>query len=435
MSLLTYNHRLNLRKWRQLLQKELVIDNPVNAMQPAHIFQLNIMHVWMILLLLRPFYEPHIQKLAVSANDGVAAERSLMRDNEDLKKIYRLANEECPKAAGRMLDLFQAYDKLFTLRLSPLTNVQIAYLAGKTLMRTVSAGGYGGTKATQAGLKAREKVRECAKLLRAIGETWPSGIVTAGVLEKDLDAEIEKQNMSFVRSPNNNTFPIPPTSNSRITASPPAAIPIVSSRFVMPKDDLGAADTVGTSSGSVDSVPESPKKRRRTIPSDDTKRSLRNGGSQRQLLSQGLCKRPANILFLLTLHPPAASYAHMPALPVNEQTFSVMPTMNSNFDFLDTDHSPILLTVPSTSSQVYYAPPPYPPPPSRPLQHTSMSNRVSALVDPMTGVEMPTSMGQWLAPGGTFSGAPSSETPYLPYPVVLPSNGGPDTEDTDRDPQ
>ena len=140
--LLTYNHRLNLRKWCQLLQKELIIDNPVNAIQPAHIFQLNIMHAWMILLLC-PFYEPHLQKLAVSANDGVAAECSPMRGNEYLKEIYRLANEECPNTAGHMLDLFRAYDKLFTLRPPPLTNVQLAYVAGKTLMHTVSAGGYG----------------------------------------------------------------------------------------------------------------------------------------------------------------------------------------------------------------------------------------------------------------------------------------------------
>ena len=85
-------------------------------------------------------------------------------------------------------------------------------------------------------------MRQCAKLLRAIGETWPSSRVTAGVLVKDLGTEIEKQKVSFLRSPNDNTFPIP--SNSRITASPPAAIPVVSSQFVVPKDDLGAADTV-----------------------------------------------------------------------------------------------------------------------------------------------------------------------------------------------
>ena len=157
--LLTYNHRLNLRKWRQLLRKELVIDNPVNAMQPAHI-----MHVWMILLLC-PFYELHLQKLVVSANDGVAAKRSLVRDNGYLNEIYRLVNKECPNGAGHMLNLFQAYDELFTLRLSPLMNVQLAYVASKTLMHMVSTGGYGEAKATQASLEAHKKVRECAKLL------------------------------------------------------------------------------------------------------------------------------------------------------------------------------------------------------------------------------------------------------------------------------
>ena len=71
---------------------------------------------------------------------------------------------------------FKTYDKLFTLYLTPLhvTNVQVAYHAGKMLMRIIISGGYGRTKATQAGLKARDKVRKCARQMRAIGETWPN---------------------------------------------------------------------------------------------------------------------------------------------------------------------------------------------------------------------------------------------------------------------
>lgn len=269
-------------------------------MEPAHIFQLNLVYEWMILLLLRPFYEPHLQKLAISASDGTGTDPNFFKDNEDLKKIYRLANEECPRSAGRVLDLFRAYDKLFTLRLSPLTNVQIAYHAGKTLMRIVIAGGCSRTKAIQAGHKARKKVEECAGLLRAIGETWPSGAVTAQMLEKDLGTEIEKQNKasaSFSRFPKEGIVPAPNpmASNATRPKSSPTAIPMW---LMSPDDCLGADNAPGTSSGQLNATRYTNRKRRpspsRTEP--HPKRSApcarRNESRRRDLLAQGLYERP-----------------------------------------------------------------------------------------------------------------------------------------------
>lgn len=412
-------------------------------MHPVHIFMLNLMYEWMILLLLRPFYEPHLRKLAMSTSDSQDTARSLSKDNEDLKKIYRLANEECPKSAGRVLDLFQAYEKLFTLRLTPLTTVQIAYHAGKTLMRTVSAGSHGGPKAVQAGLKAREKLRECVKQLRSIGETWIGGLVTAEMLEKDLDAEIERQtkaSMISSRSPKNSNALVPAAPNTvatkatrTATASSPKAIPIVSPRFVLPNDYLGAANTVGPSSGNLDDLPEGPNKKRRSSPSilaPGPKRAVPRSRNEEtrhhNLVSQGLYERPGNILFLTDLH--AASYSHT-VFPI-EQTYSqisVMP-MDSNFDYLMVEHSPILPIGTPTSPQAYYAPPPHPPPSRLLHQHTSANNRLPVPVDPLTGFEIQTSMNQWLPSGFTFSGAPSSELPALPFPV-LPFSGEPDTDD------
>lgn len=269
-------HRHDLRTWREQLKKELCIDNPTTAMQPSHIFMLNLAYEWMLLLLLRPFYEPNAQKLAL-----VTGGRPVRRE-EDLRKLFRLANQECPKSAARVLDLLSAYDKLFTLRLCPVTNIQIAYLAGKTLLRTVIAGGpvpgnsENSKKAVAAGLKARDRVRECARHLRAIGETWISGILTADMLEKELDGEIERQQQtrrassrSPSRSPRNQPASIPLSQQGSPTGaqakakakktpgSPPKQslpahanmVPIVSSRLVPPTEYLGAPNAVATSSG------------------------------------------------------------------------------------------------------------------------------------------------------------------------------------------
>lgn len=179
-------------------------------MKPSHIFMLNLAYEWMLLLLLRPFYEPEMQKLAFAGtsardqdDDGEASpthgtQFRPQTHAEDVRRIARLANEECPKSAQRVLELLNAYHGLYSLRRSPVTSVQIAYHAGKTFLKIVVAGGGAivsgkGKKAIQAGMKAREKVRECVAHLRAIGESWASGGVTAEMLEKELEAEIERQ--------------------------------------------------------------------------------------------------------------------------------------------------------------------------------------------------------------------------------------------------
>jgi len=401
-------------------------------MNPAHVFQLNLVYEWMTLLLLGSFHEPQAHKLAMAAADGMTTGGRLSRNNEDLKRIDRLANEECPKSAKRILDLFQTYDKLFTLRLTSLTNVQIAYHAGKTLMRIVISGSYGRTKAIQAGLRARDKVRECAKQLRAMGETWPSGVVTAEMLEKDLEAEIGRQSMApqfSPLSPKNGTAPIPPapitapTKATRIATSP-KDVPTVSPRFVSPNEYLGTTDTVGHSSVSRDSTPESPTRKRRNSPETtgpSAKRTTRRARFDESQLHnpvppQGLYEQLINILLPLTPYLHAASY---PIFPVSEQQYSQilsMPTTDSNFGFLAIEKSPILPTRPSTSLQAYFAPPPYPAPISRPSSRglATVNNRLPVPVDPLTGFEVSTSMDQWLHSGNMFSNAPSFDKPFLP---------------------
>jgi hypothetical protein len=404
-------------------------------MNPAHVFQLNLVYEWMVLLLLRPFHEPQAHKLAMAATDGMTTRRNLSRNTEDLKRIYRLANEECPKSASRVLELFQTYDKLFTLRLTPLTNVQIAYHAGKTLMRIVISGGFGRTKATQAGLKARDKVRECAKQLRAIGETWPSGLVTAEMLEKDLEAEIGRQGMAAQLSPlspKNGTAPVPPAPITATgIATSPKDVPIVSPRFVLPNEYLGTADIAGPSSASRGNTPEIHTKKRRNSPETtgpSAKRTTRRARFDESHLHdpppQGLYEQLINILLPLTPYLHAASY---PGFAVSEQQYSQissMSTMDSNLGFLEIENSPILPTGPSTSSQAYFAPPPYPPPYPAPISRPSsrglatVSNRLPVPFDPLTGFEVPTSMGQWLPSGNMFSNAPSFDTPFLPDSIL-----------------
>lgn len=174
---------------------------------------LNLASEWMRLLLLRTFYQPEIHSSTFTQQTQPTSPTSpssptssfprfaipVGRKAEPIRKLFELGKDECPKSATRVLELIKAYDRLFTLRFAPMTVVQMAYISGKTMMRTVVAGASTrpgvGSKTITAGRKARDQVRECIGYLRSIGLTWPSGNVTADLLEKELEGEIQNQAM------------------------------------------------------------------------------------------------------------------------------------------------------------------------------------------------------------------------------------------------
>jgi len=198
-------------------------------------------------------------------------------------------------------------------------------------------------------------------------------------------------------SPTIGTTSIPPTpiTATRIATSP-KDVPIVSPRSV-----------------SCSSTPEIPTKKRPSSPEITGPSAKRT--TRRARFDESHLHNPP---------PPQASY---PGFAVSEQQYaqiSSMPTMDPNFGFLAMENSPISPTGPSTPSQAYFAPPPYPPPYHAPISRPSsrglatVNNRLPVPVDPLTGFEVPTSMGQWLHSGNMFSNAPSFDTPFLPDSIL-----------------
>ncbi|KAF8313770.1 hypothetical protein DL93DRAFT_1117073 [Clavulina sp. PMI_390] len=116
------------------------------------------------------------------------------RDREDLfRRLCSLANTECVSRANHALALVAGYDKLFGLRNTNVTMVQIIYQVGETLLRGVVSGlrTGAGERAMAAGAKAREKVHECIKWLKIVGETYKSGTDSARNLELALEQTIK----------------------------------------------------------------------------------------------------------------------------------------------------------------------------------------------------------------------------------------------------
>ena len=173
---------LDLRAWESSLPRHIHI--PANALStcssPPDVFTLNLAFHWLLILLLRPFFKPHIKVQPPVPPTGEITSTSTKRHDSVLLKLRESALNECPSSATQIVSLFNAYSRLYTLRLSTVTAVQIAYIAGKTHLVTILTGGPDSSAKSR---KARVEFLECVQILREIGETWTSGRVTADMLQ------------------------------------------------------------------------------------------------------------------------------------------------------------------------------------------------------------------------------------------------------------
>jgi hypothetical protein len=192
--------RVALGEWERALPKNLRISpKGLSACSaPPEVFMLNLAYHWLRILLLRPFFKPEtkIQSPDEPPLNGTSTRRSdpaLLRLREQAKKI-------CPASATLIVALFGAYRRLYTLRLSNVTAVQIAYTTGKTHFLTIVASGPNEPARAR---KAKEGFQECVRILREMGESWVSGSVMANILEGLLlgGGQPAQQNMSTLPPP------------------------------------------------------------------------------------------------------------------------------------------------------------------------------------------------------------------------------------------
>ncbi|KAF9509059.1 hypothetical protein BS47DRAFT_181170 [Hydnum rufescens UP504] len=136
---------LDLLSWERALPKDLYIPLKTvsTCSSPPGVFMLNMVFHWLLILLLSPFFKPHIKiwppasSSTETSSDGTPARRRYVF----LSKLRTAALNECPSSATYIVSLFGAYRRLHTLRLSNLTAIQVVYTAGKTHLVTILAGG------------------------------------------------------------------------------------------------------------------------------------------------------------------------------------------------------------------------------------------------------------------------------------------------------
>ncbi|KAF9502769.1 hypothetical protein BS47DRAFT_1028156 [Hydnum rufescens UP504] len=190
----------DLRAWERSLPRELrIAPNTLSTCSsPPDVFMINLAFHWLLILLLHPFFKPHIKVQPPSFSEIPSSGGSTKRRDFALLKLREAALNECPTSATHILSLFAAYRRLYTLRLTPVTAVQIAYTAGKTHLATILAGGPNpSTKAR----KAKGEFLECVQILKEIGESWASGRLTAEMLQTLLVRGEKRMQQALVAAP------------------------------------------------------------------------------------------------------------------------------------------------------------------------------------------------------------------------------------------
>lgn len=128
---------------------------------------INMAHQWLQIILHRPFYR-------LSQNKG----------DQAIKR--------CDSGAEKILQYLSAWRRLYGLRYTPITTVQIAFVAGTTcLLRAIQSVGMPEKRRT-----SLEGVREIVRALNEMGSTWKSAKQSAEALRVLLNEQVSASERS-----------------------------------------------------------------------------------------------------------------------------------------------------------------------------------------------------------------------------------------------
>src|ERR1700761_1068347 len=137
------------------------ITRPRTTSALPHILMINMAHQWLQIILHRPFYR-------LSQNKG----------DQAIKR--------CDSGAEKILQYLSAWRRLYGLRYTPITTVQIAFVAGTTcLLRAIQSVGMPEKRRT-----SLEGVREIVRALNEMGSTWKSAKQSAEALRVLLNEQV-----------------------------------------------------------------------------------------------------------------------------------------------------------------------------------------------------------------------------------------------------
>ncbi|KAJ7721044.1 hypothetical protein B0H16DRAFT_379677 [Mycena metata] len=158
---------LELHEFKSLLPPELEITPANRARSTPQRLVLHCQYWWCFLVLHRPFFNRRSQ--TVLHSDGQI----------DHVKL-------CIRAAENIMELLETWSSLYTLRLSPITLLQVVFSAGTIfLLRSLQA--TTNQRIAHASLKTSlAQAEQCVRYLHEMGQTWPCALRTGDILKTVL---------------------------------------------------------------------------------------------------------------------------------------------------------------------------------------------------------------------------------------------------------
>lgn len=150
---------IQLSTWKEYLPDEVNITSSNRATSTPHRLMLHLAYWWLHILLHRPFYR---------------REHSSTIDTDHIKI--------CNRAAENIMELLTTWRTSFTLRLVPVTFVQVLFSAGTVFLLSAVQASAGLRLATQALNHSRSQAELCIKYLSEIGQSWNCAINIGSIL-------------------------------------------------------------------------------------------------------------------------------------------------------------------------------------------------------------------------------------------------------------
>ncbi|KAJ7747438.1 hypothetical protein DFH07DRAFT_747798 [Mycena maculata] len=164
---------VQLYSWKSSLTVDIDITPTTNrATATPHRLMMHCTYWWAFILLHRPFFHRKVR---------------LMHGSDPEVDHVKL----CKRAAENSMELLQTWRSLYTLRVAPVTLIQVVFSAG-TIFLLLAAQATSGIRVAEGSLKsALAQVELCIQYLLEIGKSWQSATNTGEVLRNLLQGQLK----------------------------------------------------------------------------------------------------------------------------------------------------------------------------------------------------------------------------------------------------
>ncbi|KAH8085657.1 fungal-specific transcription factor domain-containing protein, partial [Filobasidium floriforme] len=163
---------LALTTWKDELPSAVILTGHSDSNAYPHIIMMHITHMWLIILLHRPFYRK-VSPIPGSGSEEISESVKVSPCRSDGVGI-----QQCDRAALRIITLLKIWHRLYNLRYTTPTALQAAFTAGTTFLLSAVQ-----TRAPKRRGNAIDGAKDCVTMLRHMSRSWSAAAQKAEILD------------------------------------------------------------------------------------------------------------------------------------------------------------------------------------------------------------------------------------------------------------